>query len=129
MPPKDSLYPQDWFRLAAKDLKRAEHLLNFDDPEGSGYHLQQTVEKYLKGFLLWKGWKLKRIHDLEVLLNDALKYESALEQYRNLCRKISGYYIIDRYPLPSAASLTKEEVQSAIDEAKELIKRLNLPTK
>jgi HEPN domain-containing protein len=129
LPPKDSLYPQDWFRLAAKDLKRAEHLLNFDDPEGGGYHLQQTVEKYLKGFLLWKGWKLKRIHDLEVLLNDALKYESTLEQYRNLCRKISGYYIIDRYPLPSAASLTKEEVQSAIDEAKELIKRLNLPTK
>ena len=72
MPPKDSRYPQDWFRLAAKDLKRAEHLLNFDDPEGSGYHLQQT-DKYLKGFLLWKGWKLKRIHDLEVLLNDALK--------------------------------------------------------
>jgi HEPN domain-containing protein len=72
MPPRDSLYPQDWFRIAEKDLKRAEHLLSIDDPEGAGYHLQQSVEKYLKGFLLYKGWKLKRIHDLEVLLNDAL---------------------------------------------------------
>ncbi len=61
MPPKkDSLYPRDWFRLAAKDFKRTEDLLNVDDPEGAGYHLQQAVEKYLKGFLLSKGWKLKR---------------------------------------------------------------------
>jgi HEPN domain-containing protein len=108
MPPKDSLYPQDWFRLAARDFKRVEHLLNVDDPEGAGYHLQQAVEKYLKGFLLSKGWKLKRIHDLEVLLNDALKFEKAFEKYRSLCQKITGYYIIDRYPLPAALMLTKE---------------------
>ena len=49
MPPKDSLYPQDWFRLAARDFKRTEHLLNVDDPEGAGYHLQQAVENALFG--------------------------------------------------------------------------------
>jgi len=124
MPPKDSLYPQDWFRLAARDFKRAEHLLNVDDPEGAGYHLQQAVEKYLKGFLLSKGWKLKRIHDLEVLLNDALKYEKALEKYRSLCQKITGYYMIDRYPLPAAPTLTKEEVQESVAEAEQFIQRL-----
>ena len=129
MPPKDSLYPQDWFRLAARDFKRAEHLLNVDDPEGAGYHLQQAVEKYLKGFLLSKGWKLKRIHDLEVLLNDALKYEKALEKYRSLCQKISGYYMIDRYPLPAAPTLTKEEVQESVAEAEQFIQRLKGLTK
>jgi len=124
MPPKDSLYPQDWFRLAARDFKRAEQLLNVDDPEGAGYHLQQAVEKYLKGFLLSQGWKLKRIHDLEVLLNDALKYEEALETHRSLCQKITGYYVIDRYPLPSAPTLTREEVQESVVEAVQLIQRL-----
>ena len=124
MPPKDSLYPQDWFRIAAKELKRAEHLLSVDDPEGAGYHLQQAVEKYLKGFLLSKGWKLKRIHDLEVLLNDALKYEKTFEKYRSVCQKITGYYVIDRYPLPSAPTLTREEVKESIVEADELIERL-----
>jgi HEPN domain-containing protein len=128
MPPKDSLYPQQWFRLAAKDLKRAEQLLNLDDPEGCGYHLQQAVEKYLKGYLLSKGWKLKRIHDLEVVLNDTLKYEPKLEQYRTLCQKISGYYFIDRYPLASMATLTKEEVQESLTEAAKLINRLKTLT-
>ena len=129
MPPKNSLYPKDWFRIAERDLKRAEHLLAMDDPEGAGYHLQQAVEKYLKGFLLSKGWKLKRIHDLEVLLNDALKYAAELEQFRNLCQKISGYYIIDRYPLTSAATLTKQEVQSSVDESEKFIRRLRALTK
>jgi HEPN domain-containing protein len=129
MPPKDSVYPQDWFRLAARDFKRAEHLLNVDDPEGAGYHLQQAVEKYLKGFLLSNGWKLKRIHDLEVLLNDALKYETPLEKYRSLCQKITGYYIIDRYPLPAAPTLTREEVQESIAEAEQFIHRLEGLTK
>jgi len=41
MPPKDSLYPKDWFRLSARDWKRAEQLLNLEDPEGAGYHLVQ----------------------------------------------------------------------------------------
>jgi len=129
MPPKDSLYPQNWFLLADKDFRRTEHLLSIDDPEGAGYHLQQAVEKYLKGFLLSRGWKLKRIHDLEVLLNDALKYEQKLEQYRSLCQKISGYYVIDRYPLPSMPTLTREEVQESLAEAVELVQRLKALTK
>jgi HEPN domain-containing protein len=99
MSSRDSLYLQDWLRIGAKDLKRAEHLLSIDDPEGADYHLQQSVEKYLKGFLLYKGWKLKRIHDLEVLLNDAVKYEKTLEKYRNLLQKVTSYYVIDRYLL------------------------------
>jgi len=129
MPPKDFLYPQNWFLLGDKDFRRTEHLLSIDDPEGAGYHLQQAVEKYLKGFLLSRGWKLKRIHDLEVLLNDALKYEQKLEQYRSLCQKISGYYVIDRYPLPSMPTLTREEVQESLAEAVELVQRLKALTK
>jgi len=74
--------------------------------------------------LLSKGWKLKRIHDLEALLNSALKYENKFDKYRSLCQKITGYYIIDRYPLPSAPTLTKEEVRESIVGAKELIRLL-----
>lgn len=129
MPPKDSLYPQDWFRVAGRDFTRAEHLLNLPDPEGAGYHLQQAVEKYVKGFPLFHGWKLKRIHDLEVLLNEALRFGATLEQFRSLCQRITGYYIIDRYPMSPTVNLTEAEAQDSLDESKKFIQRLKMAVK
>ena len=125
MPPKESLYPKEWFRIAEKDFKRAEQLLKLDDAEGAGYNLQQAVEKYLKGFLLSKGWKLKRVHDLEVLLNDALQYEPTLEEFRGLCQKITDYFLLDRYPLPTSITLTIRQVENSIDRAQKLIAKLH----
>ena len=75
MPREESLYPADWLRIAEKDPGRVEHLLDVHDPEAAGFFLQQAVEKFLKAFLLSKGWELERIHDLEVLLNEALVYD------------------------------------------------------
>jgi HEPN domain-containing protein len=68
MPLRESLYPADWLRIAEKDLQRVEHLLNINDPGAAGFYLQQSVEKFLKAFLLSHGWKLQRTHDLQVLL-------------------------------------------------------------
>ncbi len=129
MPPKDSPYTRDWFSIAEKDFKRAQQLLKLEDPEGAAYNLQQAVEKYLKGFLLSKGWQLKRVHDLEVLLNDALKYEASLEEFRELCQKISDYYLLNRYPLPTSVALTTKQVQGSVYQARKFIARLKALTK
>jgi HEPN domain-containing protein len=129
MPPKDSLYPQDWVRVADRDFKRAEQLLHLQDPEGAGYHLQQAVEKYVKAFLLFHGWKLKRIHDVEVLLNEALKFDATLGQFRSLCQRITGYYLIDRYPMSPTVTLTEAEVRDSLDESKKFIQRLKMAVK
>ncbi len=64
---EESLYPGDWLRIAARDLTRVENLLMLYDAEGAAFYLQQAVEKFLKAFLLSKGWALQRIHDLEAL--------------------------------------------------------------
>lgn len=96
MQPNESLYPNDWLRIAEKDLIRAQHLLSIHDPEASGFYLQQSVEKFLKAFLLRNGWKLQRIHDLEALLNETLIYNNSYEQYRSVLQKISGFYFVER---------------------------------
>ena len=66
MPHEESLYPADWVRIAEKDLRRVDRLLDKHDPELAGFCLQQAVEKFLKAFLLSKGWRLRRIHNLDV---------------------------------------------------------------
>ena len=59
MPHEQSSYPDDWFRLGMRDYVRCKRLLELDDIDGAAFHLQQSIEKYLKGFLLTKGWNLR----------------------------------------------------------------------
>ena len=89
MPSRESRYPKDWLALGEKDLVRVNRSLRDKDPELAAFCLQQAVEKFLKAFLLSKGWKLRRIHDLEALLDDAMAYDSSLDQFRNVCQKIT----------------------------------------
>lgn len=120
----ESLYPADWKRIAEKDLERVRILLAAHDPAAAGFYLQQVVEKLLKAFLLSKGWKLRRTHDLEYLLNAATAYDQDLEVYRAVCQKITGFYLVERYPLMIESALTESEVYAAWTEAAGLIERL-----
>ena len=121
---EESLYPADWLRIAEKDLRRVERLLDDQDPEGAGFHLQQAVEKFLKAFLLSKGWQLQRIHNLETLLNSALVYDPSLDQFREACQRITDFYIIERYPLIIEAGLTEEDVRNALHQVNGIIEKL-----
>lgn len=98
MPVNESYYPGDWFRIAGEDLERVAKRLQERDVDDAAFRLQQAIEKCLKGYLLSRGWQLKRTHDVEVLLDAAVRYDRGLERYRPLCRQVTGYYIVERYP-------------------------------
>jgi HEPN domain-containing protein len=120
----ESNYPSDWFRIGQRDLDRARRLLAFDDAEAAAFYCQQAVEKYLKGYLLARSWRLRRIHDLEALLNDAVKRDPGFEQFRESCRKMTQYYIEDRYPFTVPSKLTKDEVAESLAAAEAVIARI-----
>ncbi|MBI2231302.1 MAG: HEPN domain-containing protein [Deltaproteobacteria bacterium] len=124
MPRRESRYPNDWLALAEKDLQRVTRSLRDKDPELAAFCLQQAVEKFLKAYLLSKGWKLRRIHDLEALLDDAIAYDSSLDQFRNACQKITNYYVVERYPLTVEAEFTADEVRTSLEAAGQLIEKL-----
>jgi HEPN domain-containing protein len=124
MPHKESLYPADWLRIGERDFGRVTHLLDIQDPEAAGFFLQQAVEKFLKAFLLSKGWELERIHDLEALLNAALTFDPSLEPFRSACQKITGFYFVERYPFIVDAGLTEEDIRSSMAQVEPLIEKL-----
>lgn len=124
MQSSESSYPKDWLRIAEKDWKRVEMLINDDDPELAGFCLQQAVEKFLKAFLLSKGWQLRRIHNLDALLEDATKYDPSLEVYRSVCQKITAFYIVERYPSVAGDQITKDDVRNSLNQVKGLIEKL-----
>ncbi len=121
---EESLYPGDWLRIAEKDLRRVERMLATGDPEAAGFYLQQAVEKFLKAFLLSKGWELKRIHDLEALLNQALAYDVSLEEFRPACQRITAFYFVERYPFVVEMGPAEEDVRVSLEQVSELIERL-----
>ena len=124
MPRKESFYPADWLRIAEKDLQRAERLVELHDAEAAGFYLQQAVEKFLKAFLLARGWKLERIHDLEALLNDTLAYDPSLDEFRSACQKITAFYFVERYPFVTGTDLTEDDVRSSREQVQPLIEKI-----
>ena len=72
---EESTYPQDWPAIAERE-DRVGRSLRDDDTDAAAFFLQQTVEKSLKAFLLHHGWQLRRIHDLEALLDDAVNLDT-----------------------------------------------------
>jgi HEPN domain-containing protein len=122
--PENSYYPADWLKVAEKDWDRVKRNLRDDDAEAAGFFLQQSLEKYLKAYLLGKGWKLKKVHELDSLLDFAVKYNSNLETFRSLLERVSGYYFTERYPHLVEEALTINDIKKDIKEAKEFIKLL-----
>ena len=91
--------------------------LGHSDPTAAGMFLQQAVEKFLKGFLLGRGWPLLRVHALPRLLDDAVTYEPALEPFRDLMRRVTVYYLGDRYPGFGRDRPTEQQVREDALEA------------
>jgi HEPN domain-containing protein len=122
---QNSLYPEDWRTVARKDLDRVERNLNEGDIEAAGFFLQQALEKYLKAFLLEKGWELQKTHALYTLLDYAIEFDSGLENFRSLCERATSYYLTERYPQLATPELTRKDIEKDLEEARRFIKALS----
>jgi len=119
-------YPRDWLRKAEADLRRVGRRLRERDIEDAAVHLQQALEKFLKGFLLARGWSLKKTHDLEALLDEAIRHDATLDRYRPLVQAVTGYYLPARYPSLGRGP-SRVEVSKAAADSVPLVRRLRLP--
>ncbi len=120
---QESTYPADWIRIAANDFQRVSRRLEEGDIADAALHLQQALEKYLKGFLLSRGWALQRTHDLRILLEEAARYEPDLKRFRRLCAEITAYYVQERYPF-FGTEPSLEEVEENFRQARSLVERI-----
>lgn len=120
----ESSIPDEWIRIAQKDWKRIERNLRDRDIEAAAFFLQQSLEKYLKAFLIKHKWKLRKIHELDALLDEAARYKTGLEKFRDLCERVSGYYFAERYPPLGAFGLTSEDIKKDLKEARKFVRMM-----
>lgn len=87
-----------WLKAAKHDLEWAEGSSKLKEYAGVCFLSQQIVEKSLKAFLYLKNEELRKIHDLDNLLNLAIKYDKRFEKFVLATSTLSSYYLSTRYP-------------------------------
>jgi HEPN domain-containing protein len=124
MSEKESSLPEDWFEKGNEDKQAVEILLKHGGSISvSSYLIQQMLEKYMKGFLLSKNWRLKRTHDLEELLDKMVEYDLSFEEFRELSQEATAFYFFERYPF-FGSELSREEVERIYNRSLELIRKI-----
>lgn len=112
---------EEWFKKARDDQKSAKVILEEGGYYGTTCFLaQQMAEKYLKGFLVFGGWKLEKAHDLVKLLNECTKTNPDIEGLKDDCILLNDYYIETRYPLDVPIDYSKKEAKEALSAAERI---------
>ena len=112
----------EWFEKARRDFETAKLLLRYGGhPDPVAVFLQQAVEKYLKGYLIARDWKLVKTHDLKLLIDEAKKHDNNFEKFYDLADRLTKHYVDEKYP-PMAADVTVEEAKALYAQVEELLK-------
>lgn len=115
----------EWFERGRHDIETAQLL--YDErgyTDSIAYHIQQAIEKYLKGFLVLHRKKPPKIHELDTLLNHIATFDKSFLDFLSLCEKASRFYIEGRYPPGSPVEYSYKEIRNDLDGAWELIEKI-----
>ena len=120
--------PQQWLRYAEGGLAVAEREMHAPAPV---YHVvcflcQGAAEKFLKGYLISRGWSLEKTHDLVTLLGRCAGYEPEFANLAAAGALLNEYTVAGRYP----GDIAWEQIGAAeANEALEAAQRIRTQVK
>ena len=90
----------EWFKYGDRDLHSAEIIFS-QAPEYFdmiGFHCQQAVEKYLKGYLTFLEIDFPKTHNLPLLMDLINEVSEFPEPYYKKAADLSSFAVETRYP-------------------------------
>ncbi len=105
---------KEWFKYAERDLESARFLMKMHPVpiEIICYHCEQSVEKYLKGYLILKQNNVEKTHDLGLLNKKYLLIDSTFSEIEDECLELIPYGVQVRYPYE--LEVTEQDMENAI---------------
>jgi len=128
----DVVIVKEWLDKAEDDFRFAEaNLLEGNEFFAQiCFHFQQAAEKYLKAYIINKGLKFAKVHDLVHLLRTCAAHEISFSELKEECIILNTAYIETRYPVhwPTDYSrCTAEQAHTATEKIREIVhNHLNL---
>jgi HEPN domain-containing protein len=91
--------PRDWLYLAEERLRAADALSAHEGATLSRVELlQESTERFLKAFLISRGWSLRKVHDLSYLLDECVAREVRFEEFLDLAETLTEQFWAQHYP-------------------------------
>lgn len=115
----DSRRFHTWLNNAQEDIIAAEIIVsNSRCYKLASFHCQQTLEKALKGFILFKENRLVDGHNLLWLCKQAMKIDKDFTEFLDECALLNHCYIETRYPSDLFFEVTEQQANSFFLSAK-----------
>lgn len=111
---------RSWLTKAASDLRSARVLGSADDSplDTAIYHCQQTAEKAVKAFLVFREISPEKTHDIRKLTLEAAVHEPRFNDVMDMAVSLTPYAWEFRYPDDLAETYpTREEFDEALQHA------------
>jgi HEPN domain-containing protein len=106
----------DWLVMAKKDFAAAKILLQHDaDNYLVCFHCQQTVEKYLKGYLLKQTGMIIESHSLLKLCKLCAEHNRDFLMFLKDLALLNEFYIETRYPADEPLVISPEETTECLE--------------
>lgn len=115
-----------WLRQAEYDLNQAEKNLLDKSFAYAAFFSEQSAQKSLKAYLLYKGKRFIPIHSVGELMKEAGIMDNSFLPLIDSGKRLDRHYITSRYPdaLPEPAipaeSYTKNEAEEAVETARKI---------
>jgi len=111
---------KEWIIKAQNDLEGAEIIYREKGPSDLlCFHCHQTIEKYLKAFLVLKDIHFEKIHHLWDLAKLCAKNDKNFLDIEEELKTLDAYYIESRYP-PETRVYSPKECQDILNIARKL---------
>ncbi|MGJ7045399.1 HEPN domain-containing protein [Thermoanaerobacterium thermosulfurigenes] len=120
---------KQWLNYAEDDYKAANELLKAKLYNVVCFHSQQSIEKYLKAYLIYNGINPPRVHHLITLIRIINKFSDAFDEFIDDVKTVDMYYIPSRYPDAPIGSLpdgmpNEDDAKKALEVAANIRKRI-----
>ena len=87
-----------WLKIAKEDLEVAKALLKLEFFTTVTYNCQQSAEKALKSYLVFKNHEILKSHDLNKLIELCKKFDMGFDKIYDSADHLSPFATKFRYP-------------------------------
>jgi HEPN domain-containing protein len=89
-----------WVLKARRDLLSPKKLAKGKEAylDTAIYHCQQSAEKVIKGWMVYRDISFEKTHDLRLLVTLAAEAEASFESWLDIAARLSPYATAYRYP-------------------------------